>query len=92
MLGLGLGSSLSRIRESRRYWLGLIEKEARAIFKRAETVSLSYSNRNGVHPLENMDTLNPRPGLRRWTAVNTATGDHGLFIEGISQDAPRRIW
>lgn len=56
-------------------------EEARAIFKRAETVSLSHSNRNGVYPLENMDALNPRPGLRRWTAVNTATGDQSIWKE-----------
>lgn len=56
-------------------------EEARTIFKRSEKVSLSYSNRQGVHPLENMDTLNPRPGLRRWTAVNTATGDHSIWRE-----------
>src|SRR3546814_20864750 len=36
--------------------------------------TLTYSNRSGIHPVENIDYLNPRPGLRRWTAVNTATG------------------
>lgn len=55
--------------------------EARTILQRAEAVSLSYSNRNGIHPLENIDRLNPRPGLRRWTAVNTATGERDLWKE-----------
>lgn len=32
-----------------------------------------YAASTGVHPLESVDYLNPRPGLRRWVAVNTAT-------------------
>src|SRR5690625_2668551 len=54
---------------------------ARSIFRRAKTVTLSYANRNGVHPLENANTLNPRPGLRRWIAVNEATGERELWRE-----------
>tara|TARA_R110002051_G_scaffold60578_15_gene111103 strand:- start:4344 stop:5588 length:1245 start_codon:yes stop_codon:yes gene_type:complete len=49
--------------------------EISAIFERAETVSLSISRNHGVHPLNNMDGLNPRPGLRRWTAVNKAASE-----------------
>lgn len=48
--------------------------EARTMLERARSVTLTYSNRNGVHPLENVEYSNPRPGLRRWVAVNTATG------------------
>lgn len=59
--------------------------EARAIFKRAEAVTLSYSNREGVHPLDNVDRLNPRPGLRRWVAVNTATSEHKLWREAWAE-------
>lgn len=59
--------------------------EARSIFKRAKVVTLSYANRNGVHPLENVDTLNPRPGLRRWIAVNTATGERQLWSEAWAE-------
>ncbi|SEN81499.1 AlbA family DNA-binding domain-containing protein [Cryobacterium luteum] len=55
--------------------------ETRAIFARAETVSLSYSNNHGVHPLESMDRLNPRPGLRRWTAVNKANAERERWKE-----------
>lgn len=59
--------------------------EARSIFKRAETVTLSYANRNGVHPLENVNSLNPRPGLRRWIAVNAATGERELWREAWAE-------
>ena len=37
--------------------------------------------RQGVHPLENVDRHNPRPGSRRWVAVNTATGDRSQWKE-----------
>lgn len=55
--------------------------QAREMFENAGAVALSYSNRNGVHPLENVDCLNPRPGLRRWTAVNTAVSDSSKWRE-----------
>lgn len=55
--------------------------EAREIFDRARNVTLTYSNRNGVHPLENVEYSNPRPGLRRWTAPNTATSDSANWKE-----------
>lgn len=42
--------------------------EARNVFEESGQVALSYSARDGVHPLENVDRLNPRPGLKRWTA------------------------
>lgn len=56
-------------------------EEARAIFKEAETITLSYSNRNGLHPFESVDRGNPRPGLRRWVAVNTGTEDLSQWRE-----------
>lgn len=34
---------------------------------------------NNVHPLEKVDMNNPRPGLRRWIAANTATGERQAF-------------
>lgn len=55
--------------------------EAQAIFKQAELITLSYSNRNAVHPLENIDRFNPRPGLRRWIAPNTASGESSQWRE-----------
>jgi Putative DNA-binding domain len=59
----------------------LSREEAQAIFRQAEKITLSYSNRNGIHPLENIDRLNPRPGLRRWVAPNNATGDSSRWRE-----------
>jgi hypothetical protein len=43
----------------------------------AEGLALSYAGRGGIHPLESVDRLNPRPGLRRWVAVNMAEGRAG---------------
>lgn len=56
-------------------------EDAQVIFKQAEKITLSYSNRDGMHPLENIDRLNPRPGLRRWVAPNSATGDSSRWRE-----------
>jgi len=56
-------------------------EEAQAIFRQAEPITLSYSIRNGVHPLESIDRFNPRPGLRRWVAPNTASGEGSLWRE-----------
>ncbi|WP_019971505.1 hypothetical protein [Mycobacterium sp. 141] len=56
-------------------------EEAQAIFRQAEPITLSYSNRNVMHPLENVNRLNPRPGLRRWVAPNNATGDGSWWWE-----------
>jgi hypothetical protein len=56
-------------------------EKAQAIFKQAETITLSYSNRNAMHPLENINRLNPRPGLRRWVAPNNATDPGALWRE-----------
>ncbi|WP_418909033.1 helix-turn-helix domain-containing protein [Glutamicibacter endophyticus] len=59
--------------------------KARAIFERAEAVTLRFSKNSGVHPLENVDRLNPRPGLRRWVAVNTATSGQQLWREAWAE-------
>ncbi|WKK14839.1 putative DNA binding domain-containing protein (plasmid) [Rhodococcus ruber] len=61
--------------------IGMSREEAKAIFEAAEPIALSYADRNGVHPLESVDRLNPRPGLRRWIAPNTATGDRAKWKE-----------
>lgn len=55
--------------------------EARLIMQKTERLALSYAGRAGVHPLESVDLLNPRPGLRRWVSVNTATGERQLWKE-----------
>lgn len=56
-------------------------EDAQAILKQAEPITLSYSTNNGVHPLESVDRLNPRPGLRRWVAPNTASGEGSRWRE-----------
>lgn len=59
----------------------LTRDEAREVFKAARTITLSFSKNTGVHPLENVEHVNPRPGLRRWVAPNTATGDRSIWRE-----------
>lgn len=55
--------------------------EARAVLSKTESLALTYAGRSGIHPLESVDRLNPRPGLRRWVAVNTATGERSAWKE-----------
>jgi hypothetical protein len=45
-------------------------EDAAAMFAAAVPDALLWASRAGIHPLENVDRLNPRPGLRRWIAVN----------------------
>lgn len=48
--------------------------EARSIFSSAERLGRIFSSDSGIHPLENV-VNNPRPGLRRWVAINASTAD-----------------
>lgn len=59
----------------------LTRDQARAVLSKTEGLALTYAGRGGVHPLENVDRKNPRPGLRRWIAVNTAGDGHGAWRE-----------
>ena len=59
----------------------LTRDEARGVLTKTVGLALTYAGRGGVHPLENVDRDNPRPGLRRWVAVNTATGDRSVWRE-----------
>lgn len=59
----------------------LTRDEARALFEDARTATQSFSKGTGVHPLNNVDHLNPRPGLRRWVAPNAATGERSIWKE-----------
>jgi hypothetical protein len=59
----------------------LTREEARGVLIRTVGLALTYAGRGGVHPLENVDRDNPRPGLRRWVAVNTATGERSIWKE-----------
>jgi hypothetical protein len=49
----------------------LTREGARAVLKKAEFLTGEYAGRDKFHPLESMDLADPRPGLRRWVAVNT---------------------
>lgn len=59
----------------------LSRDDARAVLARADRLAAEYAGSSGVHPLMNVDRLNPRPGLRRWVAVNTATGERSSWGE-----------
>ena len=59
----------------------LDRNEAREVLSKTVDLALIYAGRGGIHPLESVDLLNPRPGLRRWVAVNTATGDRSRWKE-----------
>ncbi|MEO3763902.1 ATP-binding protein [Streptomyces sp. B8F3] len=59
----------------------LSRDEARLVLEETAELALVYAGRGGIHPLESVDRLNPRPGLRRWVAVNTATGERAVWKE-----------
>jgi hypothetical protein len=66
---------------------GVLERRTRdsvrAVLQQADVLALAYAprGRGGIHPLENVDRLNPRPGLRRWVAVNAAIGEQASWKE-----------
>ncbi len=59
----------------------LTRDETREILAKTESLALFYAGRGGIHPLESIDRHNPRPGLRRWVAVNSATGEGSAWRE-----------
>jgi hypothetical protein len=59
----------------------LTREEARGVLTKTVGLALTYAGRGGIHPLENVDRDNPRPGLRRWVAVNNATGERSMWRE-----------
>lgn len=59
----------------------LTREEARGVLTKTVGLALTYAGRGGIHPLENVDRDNPRPGLRRWVAVNSATGERSMWRE-----------
>lgn len=59
----------------------MTRETARKVLSKAEGVALSFARNRGVHPLESVDRMNPRPGLRRWVAVNTATSQYSAWKE-----------
>lgn len=50
----------------------LTRDDARDVLSNAASLALDYAGRGGIHPIESVDRQNPRPGLRRWVAVNEA--------------------
>lgn len=56
-----------------RFGRRLTREAAREVLETAANLALQCADRSGIHPLETVDRLNPRPGLRRWVGVNTAT-------------------
>ncbi|MBU8832378.1 AlbA family DNA-binding domain-containing protein [Mycolicibacterium goodii] len=59
----------------------LSRESAHDVLSKAADLALVYAGRGGIHPLESVDRFNPRPGLRRWVAVNTATSDRAVWKE-----------
>lgn len=56
-------------------------EQAREIFTKGAELALIFAGRGGIHPLESVDRLNPRIGLRRWIAPNTAIAEHARWKE-----------
>lgn len=59
----------------------LSRESARDVLSKAADLALVYAGRGGIHPLESVERLNPRPGLHRWVAVNTAVSDRAVWKE-----------
>lgn len=59
----------------------LTRDKVRSVLETSRGLALRYAGRAGIHPLESVDHLNPRPGLRRWVAVNTATSESSRWKE-----------
>lgn len=59
----------------------LTREGARAVLSAAVPLALGYAGREGIHPIESVDRANPRPGLRRWVAANSATNDRSKWKE-----------
>jgi Putative DNA-binding domain len=55
--------------------------QARQLLGQAPSWALTFAGRGCIHPLESVDLLNPRPGLRRWVASNTATSESRRWRE-----------
>lgn len=54
---------------------------AREVLTKAESLAIFWAGRGGIHPLESVDLHNPRPGLRRWVSVNSATDARSIWKE-----------
>lgn len=54
-------------------------EEVKKIFNAAMPLGMEYADSAAIHPLQNVDWSSPRPGLRSWVSVNTATQDNQLW-------------
>lgn len=59
----------------------LSRAQASEVFTDAEQLGLFYAGRGGIHPLDSVWCNDPRPGLRRWVAVNAATDSGRIWKE-----------
>lgn len=59
----------------------LTREDSRIVLTKTVGLALTYAGPGGIHPLENVDRDNPRPGLRRWVAVNAAIGERSVWRE-----------
>ena len=59
----------------------LSRAQASEVFTDAEQLGLCYAGRGGIHPLDSVWCNDPRPGLRRWVAVNAATDSSRIWKE-----------
>lgn len=59
----------------------LTRDQVRDILAKTASLALHFAGRGGIHPLESVDLLNPRPGLRRWVMVNSATSERSKWRE-----------
>ncbi len=55
--------------------------DALDVLAKAKDLALAYAGRGGIHPLESVCWQDPRPGLRRWLAVNSATDERSTWKE-----------
>lgn len=58
----------------------LTRDEAVTVLEKAKALASNYAA-GGTHPLDSVDRRNPRPGLRRWVAVNTASDERWRWKE-----------
>lgn len=59
----------------------LTRDEARKLAEASAQLALVFVSRAGIHPLESVDRLNPRPGLRSWVLNSSSESDATRWTE-----------
>lgn len=59
----------------------LTRDEARALAESSCGLALVFVGRGGIHPLESVDCLNPRPGLRSWVLPSSSESESTRWHE-----------